>query len=92
MAKDGSMLNTPPTFGWYFAGLVFKWLRKQGGLAAIAERNRAKAERLYAAIDARAITAIRSRRSLPLLDERAVHDPESGSREDFPREAGKAGL
>lgn len=52
MAKDGSMLNTPPTFGWYFAGLVFKWLRRNGGLAAMAERNRAKAQRLYSAIDA----------------------------------------
>ncbi len=51
MAKEGSMLNTPPTFGWYFAGLVFKWLLQQGGLTAIAARNRAKAERLYAAID-----------------------------------------
>ncbi|GMU68624.1 MAG: phosphoserine aminotransferase [Steroidobacteraceae bacterium] len=52
MADNGSMLNTPPTFGWYFAGLVFKWLKKQGGLGAIAARNRAKAERLYAAIEA----------------------------------------
>ena len=52
MADNGSMLNTPPTFGWYFAGLVFKWLLKQGGLEAIAARNRAKAARLYAAIDA----------------------------------------
>lgn len=51
MADDGSMLNTPPTFGWYFAGLVFKWLRKQGGLAAIGERNRAKATKLYTAIE-----------------------------------------
>ena len=51
MAKDGSMLNTPPTFAWYFAGLVFKWLLKQGGLTVMATRNRAKAERLYAAID-----------------------------------------
>jgi phosphoserine aminotransferase len=51
MADDGSMLNTPPTFGWYFAGLVFKWLKRQGGLAAMAERNRAKAELLYATID-----------------------------------------
>ena len=33
MAADGSMLNTPPTFSWYFAGLVFKWLEAQGGLA-----------------------------------------------------------
>jgi phosphoserine aminotransferase len=51
MAKDGSMLNTPPTFGIYVAGLVFKWLKKAGGLAAVGERNRQKAERLYAAID-----------------------------------------
>jgi phosphoserine aminotransferase len=51
MAKDGSMLNTPPTFGLYFAGLVFKWLKRQGGLAAVGERNRAKAEMLYRAID-----------------------------------------
>jgi phosphoserine aminotransferase len=51
MAREGSMLNTPPTFGIYVAGLVFKWLKKQGGLAAVGERNRNKAERLYAAID-----------------------------------------
>jgi phosphoserine aminotransferase len=51
MAKEGSMLNTPPTFGWYFAGLVFKWLLRRGGLAAMAEHNRRKADMLYAAID-----------------------------------------
>ena len=51
MADDGSMLNTPPTFGWYFAGLVFEWLKKNGGLEAMAERNRAKAEKLYSAIE-----------------------------------------
>jgi phosphoserine aminotransferase len=51
MADEGSMLNTPPTFAWYFAGLVFKWLKRQGGLAAMAERNRAKAELLYTTID-----------------------------------------
>jgi phosphoserine aminotransferase len=51
MAAEGSMLNTPPTFGWYFAGLVFQWLKRQGGLAAMAARNRAKAELLYRAID-----------------------------------------
>ncbi len=50
-AKDGSMLNTPPTLSWYLAGLVFKWLKAEGGLAAIGERNRIKAETLYAAID-----------------------------------------
>src|SRR6187431_601925 len=51
MAKEGSMLNTPPTFAWYLAGLVFQWLKRQGGLQAMGERNRAKAEKLYAAID-----------------------------------------
>ena len=51
MADEGSMLNTPPTFGWYFAGLVFKWVKKQGGVAAMAERNRAKAEKLYGFIE-----------------------------------------
>jgi len=52
MADEGSMLNTPATFGWYFAGLVFKWLEAQGGLKAIGERNRAKADALYGYIDA----------------------------------------
>ena len=51
MADEGSMLNTPPTFGWYFAGLVFKWLKAQGGLTAMGERNRAKAQSLYNFID-----------------------------------------
>ena len=51
VAADNSMLNTPPTFAWYFAGLVFKWLKRQGGLARMGEQNRAKAAKLYAAID-----------------------------------------
>lgn len=55
IADAGSMLNTPPTFGWYFAGLVFQWLKREGGLAAMEKRNRAKAETLYAAIDASAL-------------------------------------
>ena len=46
------MLNTPPTFGWYMAGLVFAWLKRQGGLQRMAEINRRKAELLYHAIDA----------------------------------------
>src|SRR5690242_4578150 len=50
-AAQDSMLNTPNTFGWYLAALVFKWLKKQGGLAAMAERNRAKATLLYDYID-----------------------------------------
>src|SRR5579872_6006352 len=51
MAAEGSMLNTPATFAWYFAGLVFQWLQRQGGLTAVAERNQAKAFKLYRAID-----------------------------------------
>ncbi len=50
-AKDGSMYNTPPTYGWYFAGLVFARLKAQGGLAAMAAHNKRKAEKLYTAID-----------------------------------------
>jgi phosphoserine aminotransferase len=50
-AANGSMLNTPNTWGWYITGLTLQWLKEQGGLAAMAERNRAKAERLYQAID-----------------------------------------
>lgn len=51
-ADSGSMYNTPPTYGWYLAGLVFQWLKRQGGLSAMAEINQRKAGRLYAAIDA----------------------------------------
>ena len=45
------MLNTPPTYAWYLAGLVFQWLKRQGGLSAIGERNRAKAAKLYDVVD-----------------------------------------
>jgi phosphoserine aminotransferase len=51
-ADADSMLNTPPTYGWYIAGLVFQWLKRQGGLDAMGTLNRRKAEKLYAAIDA----------------------------------------
>jgi phosphoserine aminotransferase len=51
MAANGSMSNTPPTFGWYLSGLVFKWLKSNGGLEWIEARNRAKAQKLYDAID-----------------------------------------
>jgi phosphoserine aminotransferase len=51
-AKDASMHNTPPTYAWYLAGLVFEWLEQQGGLAAMAEINRRKADKLYGYIDA----------------------------------------
>ncbi|MDR2876896.1 MAG: 3-phosphoserine/phosphohydroxythreonine transaminase [Chromatiales bacterium] len=51
-AEADSMYNTPPTYAWYIAGLVFDWLKRNGGLKAMAETNRRKAEKLYACIDA----------------------------------------
>jgi phosphoserine aminotransferase len=50
-AESGSMLNTPPTFAWYVAGLVFQWIKRQGGVAEIGKRNQAKAQSLYQYID-----------------------------------------
>lgn len=65
VADDHSLLNTPPTFAWYMAGLVFKWLKRNGGVAGMGERNRVKAETLYAAIDGssfyRSLVAVDSR-------------------------------
>lgn len=52
IADHQSMLNTPPTFAWYMAGLVFKWLKSGGGVAEMGRRNQAKAAMLYACIDA----------------------------------------
>ena len=52
MAAKDSMLNTPPTFSIYLLGLILHWIEDTGGLAAMGERNRAKAARLYGAIDA----------------------------------------
>jgi phosphoserine aminotransferase len=50
-AEAGSMLNTPPTYAIYIAGLVFEWLLAQGGLAAIERKNIAKAALLYDYLD-----------------------------------------
>jgi phosphoserine aminotransferase len=51
-AENDSMLNTPPTYAIYIAGLVFEWLKARGGLAAMAEHNRRKAALLYDFLDA----------------------------------------
>lgn len=51
-ADNDSMYNTPPTYSWYLAGLVFEWLKGKGGLAGMEEINRRKAGKLYAAIEA----------------------------------------
>ena len=50
-ADNESMYNTPPTYSWYLAGLVFAWGLKQGGMSAIEAVNKRKAEKLYQAID-----------------------------------------
>ena len=56
-AENDSMLNTPPTYAIYIAGLVFRWIKAQGGLAAMEAHNRAKAALLYDYLDATAFYA-----------------------------------
>ncbi|MGA0609109.1 3-phosphoserine/phosphohydroxythreonine transaminase [Caldimonas sp. KR1-144] len=79
VAANGSMYNTPPTWAIYIAGLVFDWIADQGGVAALEQRNIAKARLLYEAIDAsggwyvnRVAPGARSRMNVPffLKDER----------------------
>lgn len=73
MADNDSMLNTPPTYAIYVAGLVFQWLQRQGGLAAMEAVNVAKATLLYDFIDASGLYrnevehASRSRMNVPFL-------------------------
>jgi phosphoserine aminotransferase len=79
LARDNdSMLNTPPTYAWYLAGLVYQWLLEQGGLAVMAERNSKKADTLYEFIDSSdfysnpVVPEVRSRMNVPftLADDR----------------------
>ena len=76
VADNGSMFNTPPTYAIYIAGLVFQWLKAQGGVAAMAARNSAKAELLYGYLDGsgfyanRVAVAGRSRMNVPFF----LHD------------------
>jgi phosphoserine aminotransferase len=71
--KNGSMLNTPATYNWYLVGLVLKWLKAQGGVAGIEQRNMAKAAKLYQAIDQSSLyrnpvdVAYRSRMNVPFI-------------------------
>jgi len=51
LAKSDSMYNTPPTYAWYLAGLVFEWLKEVGGVKEISKVNKQKAELLYGYID-----------------------------------------
>lgn len=51
-AREKSMLNTPPTFNWYMAGLMFDWVKQQGGISVLEKMNQQKASLLYDFIDA----------------------------------------
>jgi len=72
-AKNQSMLNTPATYSWYLTGLVLKWLKGQGGVEGIEQRNIAKAAKLYQSIDQSALyanpveIASRSRMNVPFI-------------------------
>jgi phosphoserine aminotransferase len=91
-ADADSMLNTPPSYAIYLAGLVFKWLKAQGGLKAMEARNIAKAKLLYDYLDStefysnKVQVSDRSRMNVPffLQDERR--------NDDFLRGAGEAGM
>ena len=73
VSDNRSMYNTPPTYAIYIAGLVFQWLKRQGGIAAMEQRNIAKAQLLYDAIDTsglyrnRVEPACRSRMNVPFF-------------------------
>ncbi|MEO1575837.1 MAG: 3-phosphoserine/phosphohydroxythreonine transaminase, partial [Pseudomonadota bacterium] len=73
LAEAGSMGNTPSTFTWYVADLVFEWIEAQGGVAEMARRNAEKSRALYSAIDGSALYSNpihpphRSRMNVPFL-------------------------
>lgn len=73
MAENASMYNTPATFSWYMAGLVFKWIKAQGGLAAMERNAVARSDSLYQAIDASDLYSnpvdkrYRSRMNIPFI-------------------------
>lgn len=91
-AKNDSRYNTPPTFAWYVAGLVFDWIKHQGGLLALARRNQKKANKLYSAIDCSGFyenpiePSCRSWMNVPFR----IRDPKLDAA--FLREAEQAGL
>ncbi|MFT3758788.1 3-phosphoserine/phosphohydroxythreonine transaminase [Thauera sp.] len=81
VAENASMYNTPPTYGIYIAGLVFQWIKRQGGVAAMEAQNIAKAELLYGFLDGsdfyenRVDPACRSRMNVPFfLKDESLND------------------
>ncbi|MCU6432672.1 3-phosphoserine/phosphohydroxythreonine transaminase [Undibacterium sp. Jales W-56] len=73
VADNDSMYNTPPTYAIYIAGLVFQWLKRQGGVAAMEQKNIAKAQLLYDYLDSsdfyvnRVARDCRSRMNVPFF-------------------------
>ncbi|MCK4840611.1 MAG: 3-phosphoserine/phosphohydroxythreonine transaminase [Methylococcales bacterium] len=80
--NNGSMLNTPATYNWYLVGLVLKWVKQSGGIAAMQQHNRAKADKLYQAIEQSALYSnpvektVRSRMNVPFVLANAELDKE----------------
>ncbi len=91
-AKNDSMLNTPATYNWYLVGLVLKWVKESGGIAAMQQHNKAKADALYQAIEKSSLysnpvnTAVQSRMNIPFVLSNAELDSE------FLKLAGENGL
>jgi phosphoserine aminotransferase len=91
-AAEHSLYNTPPTFGIYIMGLVFKWIKKQGGLAGIEQLNRAKAQKLYDYLDgSRRFRATADKGSRSLMNVTFVTG-DAGLDEKFIAAAKKRGL
>ena len=91
-AANDSMINTPPTFAIYLSGLVFDWIRDHGGLAAMAERNRAKAALLYGCLDRSAFYRKRVVAADRSLMNVCFHLPEPALDASFVEGARAAGL
>jgi len=102
VANNGSMYNTPPTYSIYIAGLVFQWLKQQGGVAAMEQRNLAKAQLLYDFIDSSQLytnpvdKACRSRMNVPFFvrgdDGQPLLDPAHPRNAAFLKATQAAGL
>ena len=91
-AANNSMINTPPTYAIYMAGLVFRWIKAQGGLAAMETLNRAKAALLYEAIDSSGFYMNRIAKADRSLMNVAFHLPEASLDAAFLDGAKAAGL
>jgi phosphoserine aminotransferase len=91
-AEQGSLYNTPSTFGIYVMGRVFEWIRAQGGLAAMAKRNEEKARILYDYLDAEGFYAAPVRPDSRSLMNVVFRTPSAALDERFVAEATRQGL